>query len=71
MLLGLKIWNWAIIYLVIKKIDFDVPSERATLDKGPRSKVQWNWAFLLIHFEYWSLELDPNPLNILIVRTMG
>ncbi len=26
---------------------------KATLDKGPKSKVQWNWPFLL----------EPKPLN--------
>jgi len=35
---------------------------RATLDKGPRSRVQWNWAFLLIKsFKLVSSLLDEGP----------
>jgi hypothetical protein len=32
---------------------------RATLDKGPKSKVQWNQALLLVK----SFKLVPRPLN--------
>jgi len=31
----------------------------ATLTKGPRSKVQWNWFFLLVN----SFKLVPRPLD--------
>jgi len=31
----------------------------ATLDKGPRCRVQWNWAFLLVK----SFKLVPRPLD--------
>jgi hypothetical protein len=35
------------------------PQLRATLDKGPQSRVQWNRAFLLVK----SFKLIPRPLN--------
>jgi hypothetical protein len=34
-------------------------SFRAILDKGTKSKVQWNWAFLSIK----SFKLVPSPLD--------
>jgi hypothetical protein len=34
-------------------------SKKVTLEKGPKSRVQWNWAFLLIK----SFKLVSRPLD--------
>jgi hypothetical protein len=44
---------------VLRSIRLAAATLRATLDKGPRSRVQRNWAFLLVK----SFKLVPRPLD--------
>jgi len=45
-------WSWSLMYWYL----------RGTLDKGSRSKVQWNWTFLLVKsFRLVSKPIDKDP----------
>jgi hypothetical protein len=46
-------------FFQVLKSDLETIILRLILNKGPRSKVQWNQAFLLIK----SFKLVPRPLN--------
>jgi hypothetical protein len=48
--------SWCFLWWLVIMICFIL---RATWDKGPMSRFQWNWTFLLVK----SFELVPRPLN--------